>query len=549
MAKTNLNEDKIALLTGCFIFLLAALNLAHLDVLGWVVSTNMWTSMDKAFSATTGAYKGTISGVVSLLCTYVALTAILSFGIKLLGGNVARFVKSFTVVFFISEICYMFGANAHIAATPDAQAKFGIDWSIGLTTEAGFIVALVAGIFISNAFPRIAESLHDACRPELFVKIAIVVLGAELGVKAAAASGMAGTIIFRGLCAIVEAYLLYWAFVYYVARKYFKFSREWAVPLASGISICGVSAAIATGSSIRARPVVPIMVSSLIVVFTCIEMLILPFIASHFLYSEPMVAGGWMGLAVKSDGGAIASGAIADSLIRARALELLGVHWEAGWVTMVTTTVKIFIDVFIGVWSLVLAWVWTAKFDKTNSGRTMNFGDVLARFPRFVLGYLLTFVIMLFICVNVEWQPLGKSVISTLGPLRTIFFTLTFFTIGMVSNFHKLMEEGIGRLAIVYVVCLFGFIIWLGLFISWLFFHGMTPPVIAGQPLPFSAIKETDMAEDTKNVKFHEEVQKMEYEPLDATELKLIHWSWALGVFLLVALYFLSDFIAPGAHG
>ena len=67
-----------------------------------------------------------------------------------------------------------------------------------------------------------------------------------------------------------------------------------AAPLASGISICGVSAAIATGGAIRARPVVPIMVSSLVVVFTCIEMLILPFIASHFLYSEPMVpAAGW----------------------------------------------------------------------------------------------------------------------------------------------------------------------------------------------------------------------------------------------------------------
>ena len=66
MAKTNLNEDKIALLTGCFIFLLAALNLAHLDVLGWVVSTNMWTSMDKAFSATTGAYKE--RSLVSFLC-------------------------------------------------------------------------------------------------------------------------------------------------------------------------------------------------------------------------------------------------------------------------------------------------------------------------------------------------------------------------------------------------------------------------------------------------------------------------------------------------
>ena len=479
MAKTNLNEDKIALLTGCFIFLLAALNLAHLDVLGWVVSTNMWTSMDKAFSATTGAYKGTISGVVSLLCTYVALTAILSFGIKLLGGNVARFVKSFTVVFFISEICYMFGANAHIAATPDAQAKFGIDWSIGLTTEAGFIVALVAGIFISNAFPRIAESLHDACRPELFVKIAIVVLGAELGVKAADAAGFAGHIIFRGLCAIVEAYLLYWCVVYYVARRYFKFNREWAAPLASGISICGVSAAIATGAAIRSRPVVPIMVSSLVVVFTCIEMLILPFIAQHFLTGEPMVAGGWMGLAVKSDGGAIASGAIAESLILAKAAEA-GINWEPGWIIMVTTTVKIFIDVFIGVWALVLAWVWCTKFDKSGD-RTMHWGDVWARFPRFVLGYIITFAILLIICLqSPELQKTGASVSGTLNAFRVIFFLLTFFTIGMVSNFRKLMEEGIGRLAIVYVVCLFGFIIWLGLFISWLFFHGMTPPVIAG---------------------------------------------------------------------
>lgn len=57
------------------------------------------------------------------------------------------------------------------------------------------------------------------------------------------------------------------------------------------------------------------------------------------------------------------------------------------------------------------------------------------------------------------------------------------------------------------------------------------------------------MTQDMKDVKFHEEVQKMEYEPLDATELKLIHWSWILGVVLLVVLYFISDIVAPGAHG
>ena len=63
---------------------------------------------------------------------------------------------------------------------------------------------------------------------------------------------------------------------------------------------------------------------------------------------------------------------------------------------------------------------------------------------------------------------------------RLLFFTFTFFTIGLISNFKKLWEEGIGRLAAVYVVCLFGFIIWIGLFISWLFFGGVLPPVVTG---------------------------------------------------------------------
>ena len=45
-------------------------------------------------------------------------------------------------------------------------------------------------------------------------------------------------------------------------------------------------------------------------------------------------------------------------------------------------------------------------------------------------------------------------------------------------DLNELMEEGIGKLAGVYFVSLFGFIIWVGLFISWLFFHGVKPPTI-----------------------------------------------------------------------
>ena len=142
-----------------------------------------------------------------------------------------------------------------------------------LTGEAGFIVALIVGLIVGNFFPKLAGTLKEATRPELYIKTAIVIMGAGLGVKAAEAAGLASAVMFRGLCAIVEAYLIYWAVVYFVARKYFKFSREWAAPLASGISICGVSAAIATGGAIRARPVVPIMVSSLVVIFAVVELI------------------------------------------------------------------------------------------------------------------------------------------------------------------------------------------------------------------------------------------------------------------------------------
>jgi uncharacterized membrane protein YadS len=109
-------------------------------------------------------------------------------------------------------------------------------------------------------------------------------------VTAAGRLTLASGILWRGVAAIIEAYLIYWAVVYYISRQWFGFNREWAVPLASGISVCGVAAAIATGGAIRARPVVPVMVSSLVVVFAMVEVLVLPFIAQTFLWQEPLVA-------------------------------------------------------------------------------------------------------------------------------------------------------------------------------------------------------------------------------------------------------------------
>jgi uncharacterized membrane protein YadS len=306
--------------------------------------------------------------------------------------------------------------------------------------------------------------------------------------------------------------------------------------LASGISICGVSAAIATGAAIKARPVVPIMVSSLVVIFAVVELLILPFFAEHLLHSEPMVAGAWMGLAVKTDGAAVASGAITDSLIRAKALAVDGVNYKEGWIMGAAATVKVFIDIFIGVWAFVLAIIWCSVIE-CKPGEKVRPGQIWDRFPKFVIGYVVTFAIILWICIpasknvtaigdqvaaltkqvsanqarltaaqdataapalnamiaddkakidDLNRQASGpkgimaaaKSATGEANLFRGIFFTLTFFTIGLMSNFKKLWEEGIGKLAAVYVISLFGFIIWIGLFISWIFFHGVKPPLV-----------------------------------------------------------------------
>jgi uncharacterized membrane protein YadS len=531
----GISEDWLAVWIGLFIFVLSLGAFVGMDILGWGVTTGVWTDLSKALKPVSAAYAG-LGGLGSLIVTYVVLLVIMTVGAVALKADIKKFILSFTVVFWISYICWIIGSWAHIAVTtpPDMQ-KFGITWSLKLTPEAGFIVALVVGLFFGNFVPSFAGAIKEAVRPEWYIKTAIVILGGFLGVTAAEKLGLASAVMFRGLCAIVEAYLIYWALVYFIARKYFKFSREWAAPLASGISICGVSAAIATGGAIKARPIVPIMVSSLVVIFAVVELIVLPFFAETFLHKEPMVAGAWMGLAVKTDGAAVASGAVADSLIRAKALAVDAVNYKEGWIMGAATTVKVFIDVFIGVWAFVLAIIWCSVIE-CKPGEKIRPGQIWDRFPKFVIGYVVTFAIILWICIPASKSvtALGdqttaltkqvaaeetqlttttdKAAVASLndqiakdkaqlaelnsqmkGPkavmgaaksatgganiFRGIFFTMTFFTIGLVSNFKKLWEEGIGKLAAVYVISLFGFIIWIGLVISWIFFHGVKPPL------------------------------------------------------------------------
>ncbi len=576
--KKGISEDWLAFWLAIAIFVVSLFAFTGADPLGWAIKTNVWTDVSKAMSPVGKKYvtvkgeitkiqdnkvtlkkadgkeesitvkdvtglqvgqmyeKKGISGFTSLLLTYLALLFVMGIGAALLRANIGKFIIGFTIIFWLSYVCWLIGHYAYIAAT-DAK-KLNIPWSLKLTGEAGFIVALIAGLIVGNFMPWFSNLLKEALKPELYIKTGIGLMGALLGIKSAEAFGLASAVLFRGLCAIIEAYLIYWAIVYFISRKYFKFSKEWSVPLASGISICGVSAAIATGGAIKARPVVPIMVSSLVVIFAVIELIILPFFAQAFLWKEPMVAGAWMGLAVKTDGAAFASGAVVDALVRAKAETVAGIKYEPGWMLMAASTTKLFIDIFISIWAFLLAIIWTTKIE-AREGQRVQAGEIWNRFPKFVLAYAITFIIMLLIAAPIapkikptetqidkikkEITATEKQLATVTNPaqqaslnekiaslkdkikgleaeikepkriisnakaategtnsLRVMFFLITFFTIGVVSNFKKLWEEGIGKLAAVYLLCLFGFIIWIGLVISWIFFHGVKPPVITG---------------------------------------------------------------------
>jgi uncharacterized membrane protein YadS len=473
----GISEDWLSLWIGLAIFVLSLGLLVDADLLGWVVTTSVWTDISKALSPVSKAYAG-LGGFASLIVTYVALLVILTIGAAALKADVKRFALGFTVVFWIAYICWMIGSFANFAVnTPGDMQKFGVNWSLRLTNEGGYIVALIGGLVIGNFLPGLADWMREAVRPELYVKTAIVILGGFLGVTAAEKLGLATSVMFLGLASIVVAYLIFWSVVYYVARVWFKFSREWAAPLASGISICGVSAAIATGAAIRARPVVAIMVSSLVVLFAVVELLFLPFVAQAYLHHEPLAAGAWMALSVKTDGAAVASGAITESLILAKSAAE-GINYQKGWILGTAATVKVFIDIFIGIWAFVLAYVWTRHIE-VREGDVARAGEIWQRFPKFIIGYVITFVLILLLALGASPALLGKvkAAMGEANTFRGIFFVLSFFTIGVMSNFRRLWDEGIGRLAAVYLVCLFGFIIWAGLVISLVFFAGVKPPL------------------------------------------------------------------------
>src|SRR5260370_38072792 len=149
----RISEDWLSLVVGLLIFALALAGIANVDLLGWAVTTSVWTDIGKALGPVSKAY-ASLGGAGSLLATYVALLVILSVTVFALKSNLKRFALAFTAVFWIAYASWVVGSYANFAAVaPAGLEKFGLSWSLQLTNRGGYIFAFVAALGVENFLP------------------------------------------------------------------------------------------------------------------------------------------------------------------------------------------------------------------------------------------------------------------------------------------------------------------------------------------------------------------------------------------------------------
>lgn len=349
-----------------------------------------------------------------------------------MGEKVGSFILGFPIVFVLAWIAQFIAGNYIIH-------YYGIEYVLW---------CLFLGLFVSNVI-GIPEWLKVAVRTEFYIKSGLVVLGSGI---------LFGEIVTAGAYGIVQALLVVitvWYACYWFAKK-LGVDDEFAAILSSAVSICGVSAAIATAGAIKGDPK-KLSYTTSIVLICAVPMLIgQPLIAKYFGMPD-VVAGAWLGGTLDTSGSVVAAG----ELISETAMK-------------VGVIVKMSQNVLIGFAAFILAIVFAFKKAEAVGGEKPGVMEIWYRFPKFVLGFIVASLVFSFII-----DP--KTVAATkgmLGGLRTWWFALAFTCIGLETRFIELAKLGGGRPAIAFFTAQAFNIVWT-LLLAYLIFGGLL-----GFPIP-----------------------------------------------------------------
>jgi len=355
----------------------------------------------------------------------MALGVLAGAGAWLMQASLTRFVAGFGVVYTLTWLAQMIAGGAVVSA-------WGIEY---------VIFALMLGLFVSNVI-GVPAWLREAARSEYYIKTGLVILGTSI---------LFSDLMQAGLLGLAQAVLVVttvWFACFWVARR-LHVDDEFATMLASAVSICGVSAAIAACGAIQGDRRKLSYVTSLVLIVAAPMMVVMPYIVRAFDIPD-VVGGAWLGGTLDTSASVVAAGELISPAAR-----------DAGVV------VKLSQNVLIGVAAFLLTIWWTLRNRPSGSERP-GLKVIWERFPKFVLGFLAASFMVSFLLV----PSLVSNTKGVLTGLRTMWFGLAFTSIGLETRLLDLVKTGGGRPAAAFLIGQALNVVWTAL-LAYVFFGGM----------------------------------------------------------------------------
>ena len=317
--------------------------------------------------------------------------------------------------------------------------------AIPVVKEYGFepvFFAVILGLLISNTV-TLPDWLKSAIQSEFYIKIGIICLGSTILFSEVMKSGV------YGLAQSVVVVFTVWYFAFWIGRK-MNVDPKMRTMLASAVSICGVSAAIATCGVIRGDNKRLSYIVSLVLIVAVPMMYLLPWLAGLMNLPEE-VTGAWLGGTIDTTGAVAASGTLVGETAEKTAI-----------------IVKSSQNVLLGIAAFIISLMWSYR-DTGVKGRPTA-GVIWDRFPKFVLGFILASLVFSF-CFEPET---AKTVGKVTKGLQNTLFSIAFVCIGLETRFSDILgKENRNSLKAFLIAQTFNIIVTLG--IAYLVFGILKP--------------------------------------------------------------------------
>ncbi len=283
--------------------------------------------------------------------------------------------------------------------------------SIPIVKEYGFesvFFAVILGLLLSNCF-KLPEWLKSAVQSEFYIKIGIICLGSTI---------LFGEVMKSGAYGLAQSLIVVftvWYMAYWIGKK-MKIDPEMGTMLASAVSICGVSAAIATCGVIKGDNKKLSYVVSLVLIIAIPMMYLLPWLAN--LMGLPQeVTGAWLGGTIDTTGAVAASGTLVGETAEKTAI-----------------IVKSSQNVLLGIAAFIISIMWSYQ-GKGNMEKPTA-GVIWDRFPKFVVGFILASLVF-----SLLEPETAKTVGTVTKGFQNTLFSIAFVCIGLETRFKDIFGK------------------------------------------------------------------------------------------------------------